>query len=148
MLIVFLFAETPFANAGIYLATSLSNEHEVRAQNDGGKVAIVLHHRGLAGQHSSVTKALLFLTNVTEDSQHDHVLGCAVASNLSVQITAKFPDPKRSSLVNALILSEEPISFRIGTFTKTLTIARPPPPEEIAGSTSTLEYLKTIVLLV
>jgi hypothetical protein len=148
MLLIFTFEHTPLASAAIYLTASWSGEHKVQLQNTGGKITIILHHQGPARQHSSITKALLFLANVTEDGHHDHILGGAFAPNLSVQISSKLADPRTNSLANALILSPEPISFRINTFTKTLRIARPPPLDMGANSASTLVHLETIVLLV
>jgi hypothetical protein len=148
MLLIFTFEHTPLASTAIYLAASWSGEHEVQLQSTGERVRIVLHHHGLAGQHSSMTKALIFLTNVTEDGKQDHVLGGAFAPSLLVQIASKLADSNLKSFANAVILSEGVIPFRISTFVKTLRVARPPPPGEIAHSASTLVCLETIVLLV
>jgi hypothetical protein len=148
MLLIFTFEHTPLANTAIFLAASWSGEHEVQLRNTGEKVRIVLHHHGLAGHHSSITKALLFLTNVTEDGQQDHILGGSVAPNISVQIASKFADPRINSLAKVVNFSAEPVSFGIGNFVKSLRVARPPPLDVFVHSASTLVCLKTIVLLV
>jgi hypothetical protein len=147
MLLIFTFEHTPLASAAIYLAASWSGEHEVQLQNTVEKTTIVLHHQGLARQHSSLTKALLVLTNVTEDGQRDHVLGCVVASTTSVDVSSKLADPRPIPLVDALIQPAELTVFKIGIFTTSLRSARPPPLNVIV-SASTLDCLKTIVLLV
>ncbi len=148
MLLIFTFEHTPLASTAIYLAASWSGEHEVQLQNTGERVRIVLHHHGLASQHSSITKALLFLTNVTEYGQQDHVLGGAFAPNFSVQIASKLADSNLKSFADAVILSAEPIPFRIATLSKTRRLARPPPPGALAHNASALMCLSTIVLLV
>jgi hypothetical protein len=148
MVMIFTFAHTPLANAVIFTAAAWSGEHEIIVQNTGEKVTIVLHHQGQINQHSAVTKALLYLTNVTEDGKKDHVLGCTFTPNFSVQISAKFADPKLNSLADRPLPETEPTVFKIGTFATTLRIARPPPPEVIVSDASTLGCLATIVLVV
>ena len=148
MLVIFTFGHTPLANTAIYLVASWSGEHEVQLQNTGEQFTIVLHHQGQINQHSAVTKALLYLTNVTEDGKKDHVLGCTFTPNFSVQVSAKFADPKLNSLADRSLPATEPTVFKIGTFATTLRVARPPPPEVIVSEASTLGYLATIVLVV
>lgn len=147
MVMIFTFAHTPLANAVIFTAAAWGGEHEVRVQNTGEKVTIVLHHQGCARQHGSITKALLLFSNSTEDSHQDHVLSCAAATNLPLYVSSKLADPKLDSLANIAIGAVESYLFKTGLFATSLKIARPPPLDVIVSS-SALECLKTIVLLV